>query len=171
MNKEEENYKPEAARQFANRHNRFENEVPFFIKYRIEADLLSRPHQPPMQSSHISQYALYGGAFGSQVRLISLSGSLSFQVVPNDHSARVLSASLQQIIPHNLHHQCRCRYSHLFYHTISFPVFVNILHFLRMSNRKAFHNMEFQPFSSFRLVIPRFPAIIWIKIQVTRFKI
>lgn len=27
MNKEEENYKPEAARQFANRHNRFENDV------------------------------------------------------------------------------------------------------------------------------------------------
>ena len=64
------------------------------LRYRIEAELLSQPHQPPMQSSHISQYALNGGAFGFQVRLISLPGSLPFQGVPNENSACVRIASV-----------------------------------------------------------------------------
>ena len=64
--------------------------MPPFVLPRIEAELLSRPHHPPIQSNLFK--VLYGGALICRSELISCPKSTSFNVLQNNNTVCNLSA-------------------------------------------------------------------------------
>lgn len=74
------------------------------------------------KTSDTTHYALYGGSFGSQVRLISLTRLLLSLDAPNyiqpEPCPHLFSKAFYKYLPSKR----RCRQSHLLYHTISFFV-------------------------------------------------